>query len=130
MFLAISKAKFHFQKQAAITNKYVTTNTLSLRIHKTNHKVPTCGFLISLNQTQLRRQDIHMVYHWQFFFFSLKPHSNITGRNFVIKKVKLNHRFDKRRRRSCPKILGLKIKDSLISLSLFKGESSSADLER
>ena len=30
MFMAISKAEFDFQKQAAITNKYVTTNTANL----------------------------------------------------------------------------------------------------
>ena len=70
LFLAISKARFDFQKQAAYHQQICHNEhckSLSLRIHKTNHKVPTCGFLIRLSQTQLRRQDIHMVYHWQFF---------------------------------------------------------------
>ena len=67
MFLAISKAKFDFQKQAAYHQQVChNEHCKSLRIHKTNHKVPTCGFLRSLNQTQLRRQDIHMIYNWQF----------------------------------------------------------------
>ena len=70
MVLAISKARFDFHKQAAYHQQICHNEhckSLSLRIHKTNHKVATCDFLISLSQTQLRRQDIHMVYHWQFF---------------------------------------------------------------
>ena len=70
LFPAISKARFDFQKQAAYHQQICHNEhckSLPLRIHKTNHKVATCDFLISLSQTQLRRQDIHMVYHWQFF---------------------------------------------------------------
>ena len=71
LFPAISKARFDFQKQAAYHQQICHNEhckSLPLRIHKTNHKVATCDFLISLSQTQLRRQDIHMVYHWQFFY--------------------------------------------------------------
>ena len=51
LFLAISKARFDFQKQAAYHQQICHNEhckSLSLRIHKTNRKVPTCGFLISL----------------------------------------------------------------------------------
>lgn len=85
MFLAINRAKFDFQKEGAYHQKIHQNDhckSLSLRIHKTNNNTLTCDFLLSLNQTQQRRQDIHMIYH--LAILKLKPYRNITGRKFAI----------------------------------------------
>ena len=74
---------------------------LSLRIHKTNHNTLTCGFLLSLNQTQQRRQGIWMIYHLEVF--QLKPHRNITRRKFAINKAQPHHLFDIRKEMRCRK---------------------------
>ena len=97
MVLAISKARFDFQKQAAYHQQICHNEhckSLSLRIHKTNRKVPTCGFLISLVNPA---EETGYSYGLSLAVFSLKPHSNITGRKFVIKKVQLHHRYDIRK---------------------------------
>ena len=70
MFSAIIKAKFDFQKEGDChqqTCHNVLCESLSLRIHKTNHNILTCDFLLSLNQNQQRKKGIRMIYHLAVF---------------------------------------------------------------
>ena len=102
MLSAISRAKFDFQKEGAHHHQIhhnELCKSLSLRIHKTNHNTLTCGFLLSLNQTQQRRQGIWMIYH--LAVFQLKPHRNITRRKFAIKKAQPHHLYDIRKEMRC-----------------------------